>query len=397
MVRLSGWVFSTGIDPVRLVVFEVHGFALDYFRPYIGRVDAREYGQQLGIQDPPAVCGFSTELDFSLLPARFTLQVRIAVGEAETLLFYSLDIEQDIIALDPPLLKPLAVTTLGRTGSTWLIRLLGTHPEIVSSSQAETRICSYWANVARALAQPKSYLRKLDPLDLADRSWWMGGNYLEPAARRASPEIEKLIGQDCTQRLLRVAADDIQRYYCHLGHLAGKNACFFAEKFLPNFVPDGISQILPGGKEIFLVRNWLDMLASILSYSEKRGSSHFGLSTANDLYRYIASQKRSVRMLRESWQRRRAHAVLLRYEDLVLDPQIELARIFKELGVKAAPEVITQCLKSVENDSALSDSHRSAASPELSINRWKRDLSPGIQAFALEVFSEELRYFEYES
>ena len=62
-------------------------------------------------------------------------------------------------------LRPLTVTTLGRTGSSMFLRVLEAHPEIVAYRplEYEPRTLEYWMEVFLSLSEPASYLNQLDP------------------------------------------------------------------------------------------------------------------------------------------------------------------------------------------------------------------------------------------
>src|ERR1700736_2752368 len=55
--------------------------------------------------------------------------------------------------------QPLIVTTLGRTGSMLLLRLLEAHPEVLvlRPHRYEQRVAGYWTEVMLALTDPSSY------------------------------------------------------------------------------------------------------------------------------------------------------------------------------------------------------------------------------------------------
>jgi hypothetical protein len=65
-------------------------------------------------------------------------------------------------------LQPLMITTLGRSGSTAIINLLSSHPQVVAyrPTETETRVASYWVDAFTQLTEPSSYLRQLFPNDL---------------------------------------------------------------------------------------------------------------------------------------------------------------------------------------------------------------------------------------
>ena len=68
------------------------------------------------------------------------------------------------------------VTTLGRTGSTILMKVLATHPEIVACPpfEHEPRVGTYWLGVMNTLTDPVSYRRQINPTGTIDGTWWVG-------------------------------------------------------------------------------------------------------------------------------------------------------------------------------------------------------------------------------
>jgi hypothetical protein len=67
------------------------------------------------------------------------------------------------------------IRCLGRTGSTWLMRLLGQHPEVLvyRPFEYEPRLVSYWIEVLRRLGHPRAGLAALRPSG-SEALWWLG-------------------------------------------------------------------------------------------------------------------------------------------------------------------------------------------------------------------------------
>ena len=63
----------------------------------------------------------------------------------------------------------------GRTGTTWIVQLLGQHPQVIAHPPfgVEPRPSSYWIEAAMALTEPGSYKRMMRPNMDHDR-WWLG-------------------------------------------------------------------------------------------------------------------------------------------------------------------------------------------------------------------------------
>src|SRR5262249_53666331 len=69
----------------------------------------------------------------------------------------------------------VASSPSGRTGTTWIVQLLGQHPQVLAHPPfgVEPRPASYWVEAAMALTEPGSYKRMLRPNMDHDR-WWLG-------------------------------------------------------------------------------------------------------------------------------------------------------------------------------------------------------------------------------
>ena len=92
-----------------------------------------------------------------------------------------------------PRRQPILITTFGRTGSMLLMRLLSSHPDVLSyrPHRFEQRIAGYWIEALLALSDPASYLRGVTPQTVArqgveDRTWWLGIDAPTAQAHRRS-------------------------------------------------------------------------------------------------------------------------------------------------------------------------------------------------------------------
>ncbi len=74
-----------------------------------------------------------------------------------------------------PRLQALSITTIGRSGSTWLADLLWRHPAIVSLRDPgyEPVLAAHSMDTLVALSSPDSYGMALNPLTDEPR-WWLG-------------------------------------------------------------------------------------------------------------------------------------------------------------------------------------------------------------------------------
>ncbi len=277
---------------------------------------------------------------------------------------------------------PIAVTTLGRTGSMLLMRLLAAHPEVLvyRPHRFEQRIASYWADVLLSLADPASYIRQVaPPADVDDPTWWLGRDAPVPWALRDAP-VQDWLGGDAVEALAPVFQERIEATYDRIAATTDAGAApRFAEKF--NLRAAGlIRELYPASRELFLVRDFRDMVSSILSFNRKRGAQGFGRAAAGSDAEYIASLGGWATGFVRAWERRRSSAQLVRYEDLVSDPEPTLAGVLGHLGVDASRSTVAAMLGALRDEMPELRDHATSEHPAASIGRWQRDLGPDLVA-----------------
>lgn len=348
-----------------------------------------------------ASSGFSVPVSLLGLPRHFELAVDAEAGSGErTPVGVVRGARRPLTTGFNPRFQPLFVTTLGRTGSSWLMLLLDQHPELVAylPFRFEPRVASYWLAIARALTQPRSYLQAISP-ELHAGHWWLGD---ERTAKRAAAAGERRItdwlGGPNAEAVVAFAQERIEALYTEVAGAAGKSAArFFVEKRMPDALNDRLAaELYSSGREIFLVRDFRDMACSALSFGARRGEPSFGRELVSSDNAYFKVLRSYALGFLGAWRNRRESSILLRYEDLILDPHKQLARVFSYLGVDDATSTVGDILNlASQTELGGQEGHRTASSPLASIGRWRRDLSDELQQIALEMLSDLLDEFGY--
>lgn len=290
-------------------------------------------------------------------------------------------------------LLPLVVTCLGRTGSTWLLRLLGCHPEIVvyGAFEHEARLGSYWAAVFNTLTSVASVGQVLDPVDIRRPHWWVGPN-LDATASLAQPTAAWMVNGH-TRAVADFCRDRIDAFYREVAK-AGPAARYFAEKYAPPPAGSPLAELYPDLQEIVLVRDFRDMIASALAFNEKRGFPAFGRENVASDEEYIRARARDVAMLQAHWERRGPAAHLVRYEELIRSPAATLARLLAALGLDATESVLSTVVAGAGEDHPAMPFHRTVPDAESSIGRW-RDLPLSLAELANAELAAALQEFGY--
>ena len=102
-------------------------------------------------------CGFTLLVDTLGLPQRFEFRVRAALPDGSRVKVAAIGGERRALTTAyAPRLQPLLVTSLGRMGTTLLMRMLSAHPGVVAYDRPpyEARGGKYWLHVLKTLAAP---------------------------------------------------------------------------------------------------------------------------------------------------------------------------------------------------------------------------------------------------
>ncbi len=223
--------------------------------------------------------GFDATLSSLALPGEFEL--RIASGEIERGRISGR--RKPLLRGDGQPIHPVMLTGFSRTGSNLLLRVLGAHQEIVAYRpyQYEPRVRTYWADVLRELTEPAANLRQIvTPGSIAERGWWLG---LAPRMPRPldDADVEGALAVDAVEDAVDFCQGRITRVYEQIAAATARpEAQLFAEKLLPGAVPTIAWELYPDAREVFLVRDFRDMMASVLDWKARFGGAWFGQGAA---------------------------------------------------------------------------------------------------------------------
>ncbi len=274
--------------------------------------------------------------------------------------------------------RPLMVTSVGRSGSTFLMQLLGAHPEI-----------------AVHLKYPmESTLARKQLREIIDESFRICQDGFEFNSE-ADYGLEQVHGSlaACADGVLR----EISRRYQLLHQEQGERNVapkYYAEK---NLSPEWmVWEICPNAREIFLVRDPRDMILSSLAFNRKRGRLAFGRQDVETDLDYVAHRASMARpWVVEPWLSRNERSLLIHYEELVLQTPVVLERIFKYLCVEATPERVEGVINTVKNSNEVIEKHMTTTSPLHSVGRWRGEMTADMVAACNREFFEFLSIFGY--
>ena len=355
---------------------------------------AGDYPDATGID----AAGFFTVVNSLNLSREFEILVRARLNDASRVNLATLRGRREPLRTGfEPGIDTLMVTTLGRTGSTIMMKVLATHPEIVAYRpfEHEPRAATYWLGVMTTLTDPISYRRQINPSGDIDGTWWIGTK--PPLPRRLrDPGLTRWIDVDAVGEIGAFCQSRIEAVYKEIASAAGlSQPRFFAEKYRPDRTPDMTWELYPGAREVILVRDFRDMVASMFAYNAKRGREGFRRDLFDDDAQYVVKEiKGGVSSLAAAWNARRETAHLVRYEDLVLDPQNTVASLLRYLGLDGGEHAEAMAAALFARDPE-TEFHRTTPDPRASIGRWREDLSESARRACEEALAPELKTFGY--
>jgi hypothetical protein len=391
----EGWIVPERAAPVRLDITR-NGLPVDSVPVGIPRPDVASL-----LPDFPWAekCGFHSEISVLCLPPEFEVDATVFLEDGTSVPFAVLSGRTAAPASEHSGPEPLVVTSLGRSGSTWVIKLLSGHPEIAAYPPYvnEIRVVAYWTEILLALGSPASYRESVASL-IEDDHWWIGqpdrlDDYYEQ-------DVRSWLGREQVGALMDFCRGRIEAFYDRFVPANGVGPPrFFVEKRLPSPRCQifALRRMFPGTREVFLVRDFRDMLASMLAYNAKRGHPYFGRGIVSSDEEFVREHLgEGVKALAQAWLERADSGFLLRYEDLVMRPREVLGRLLRFLGLEENDERIDELLLKVDRDrSSVELAHRTTESAEQSVGRWRKELSPALVTACEEMFGDTLRLFGY--
>lgn len=397
-LTLAGWALGSDVPAVAIDILH-EGRVLRKVPLAMRRDDVMQrHRERAGGRDR---CGFRTGLTTIGLPETFELLVRIVFDDGG---LHPLALirgrHRGLATGYAPALTPIGVTTLGRTGSTWLMKLLGAHPQVAvhGGYPFETRSAAYWLHMVRVLAEPANAYQSSHPDAFPDDLWSIGHHPFYRESLMDEPALWDWFAETYPERVAALALRSIDDFYARVASAAGRpDATRFAEKLVPGHVPWLMWELYPRAGEILLVRDFRDMACSILAFNAKRGFVAFGRESVGSDAEFIERNLRAgAHGLLRSWRQRGDRLRLLRYEDLVLEPVATLGALFDGLGLDAEPGTVAGVLERATSDDRALAGHRTARDPRASIGRWRSEMGDDLVEACRSAFAEPLEAFGYE-
>ncbi len=341
-------------------------------------------------------CGFRTNLGMLGVDLHFNIEVKVVFRNSQVQRCATIiGSRQGITTSHRPKLNPIILTSLARTGTTRFMQTLCYHPSVAVLDRYpfEARPACYWLHMVKVLAEPSNGRNTFEANSAA----------IPPCPINSRPLTDDVplglwFGIDYVVRLAEWAQQNIDQVYERIGGngSSSRSISFFAEKCLPCHLQPMFRELYPSGKEIVLVRDFRDMICSMIAFNNKRGFATFGREAVTSDAEFVFSKRADVLKLLEALCRGAERLLCIRYEDLVLSPVETIQKVFEYLQVDSSDEITKDIVEKQIEESKAIVHHRTSVDVASSIGRWRQDLSPKLQAICNEVYGDLLPEFGYE-
>lgn len=395
-VEIAGWALGAG-QPIKEIEVHQAGVVLrrapfDQQRPDV----ARAYPDVPGA----GISGFRTWTSVVGLEPETTLQVRAVLEDNTRVRLAAISLRhQPVQSGFEPVLQPLMLTTMGRAGTTWTMRLLSEHPQIVVHRwhPYELRTARYWWHMLKTLSEPRDPYHSAQADRFQTDKLRVGYNPFYPEPIAVTPGLGEWMGRDYVEDLARFCQRSAEQAYLRIAAGQGQSdVVYMAEKHRADNLPWLVWELYPKAKEIFLVRDFRDVFSSMLAYNKKFGRRAFGpdhLETDEEFARFLRNS--TIRNLSRSWPKRQDRAHLIRYEDLITNPREILRGIFAYLELDASDALIDGVLERASAENPEMKQHLTSKDVTTSLGRWRSSLTPELQVVANDAFGDVLQQFGY--
>ena len=223
-----------------------------------------------------------------------------------------------------PRLGPLLVNSMGRTGSTFCMKILSGHPAVTMfrAYPYECDAAAYWMHMLRVLAGDTTRDRSRDRRKFVAEPRSIGAHpFFFDTAKKEGYDLNGWFGARYSSDAAAFCQRSIDGFYQRIAETNGDSrAVRFCEKSYPNPIFFLFGRLYPAAKEIVLVRDFRDVVCSILEFNKKRGFEAFGRENCGSDEDYVKNKIRSgaLKFLKR-WQSPSGNTLRLRYEDLVRD------------------------------------------------------------------------------
>lgn len=279
---------------------------------------------------------------------------------------------------------PIMLRSFGRSGSTLMMQVLGSHPNVIfdRTYPFENRHLTYIHRLSSVIKKDHEFSELWTPDSLFDAN----NAFVGPIPYKEFDIFDKKHLSNTALKYLWAAFSESLLEKSEI--IDESLPVYYAEKVVQDICPD-INSIIEA-KNLFIFRDPRDEFLSIKSFNEKRGFHGFGwLDTDTDesfAARMAESRKHYMRNLAKMKNDERRLVVL--YEDFMANPYNGTKLISEWIGLPLSYDKVIENLGNVGQ-------HITSKNINGSTLRWKTELSPSVLSVFDSIIGDELVLLGY--
>src|SRR5262249_5887071 len=152
VLKIAGWVLGSSAQAAEVEIIDENR-VIRRERVSMPRPDIED---RLAGMPGAGICGFQSLVSLFGVARQFEIQVRAVLRDGSRIPLGTITGRRHPVrSTFQPTMRPLMLTGLARTGTTWLMKLLSCHPGIVAvrGYPYENRSASYWLHMAKVLTE----------------------------------------------------------------------------------------------------------------------------------------------------------------------------------------------------------------------------------------------------
>lgn len=352
---------------------------------------------------------FKAGVNLVAFPSDATIDAYAVCGEqSEKYKIASIKVQRN--RLSPPVRqdtwRPLLLTSMGRSGTTWFMHLLREHPELYIHEEYphELLLIQYWTNMLVSLTTPLEAERQYDKWKVRDLSRHAVLPNVYYRKDVLNSDTLRYLGSSYVEELASFCVSAIDNAYRTIINHSWENGAtsaplpgvrFVSEKGL--IYKNLIKELYPGSKHVFLIRDIRDNIASSKAFNAKTGRKGFGEELAKDDKDFVRLRCEQFNQRFAEYESCRQMAHFVRYEDMINTPHVMLKDVLSYLGLDNDDDVVAGMVDRASKENQDMKQHQTSSKVSSTAGRWKTDLAPELQDLCLGFSSSALKAWGYEA
>jgi hypothetical protein len=265
-------------------------------------------------------------------------------------------------------MTPIFLLGIGRSGTTFLMRLFASHPQIIAHEDY--------------------------PLEFRPALFSLYPNHpiiKNTASGHLRFDDDEVLLYGPLRKTGAITYDHVRKIYDSIATTYGKKPAYFVEKSPIALDLNDIRSHFPSARFIVLLRDPRDVILSVRAFDRRRGFHGFTEQSGDTDEQVVLKYKEGYELLSKLATTNGIDVV--RYEDIALSAERAMSAVFSSLCIESDPTVINACM--IRAASMEDGRHRTTESLRASVERWRMEMPGHMKALFERHFASILSRLHY--